>query len=188
MKTRNKNMMMLSQKSYVYLKLLISLLLLTNLNAYANTGKGQLSQLCPLITGQWQGSAANPSGNVKSVETAIMCSADQRNLYISVSKGARFNNSETWWFRLRGQALELIYSDGINADINQSLTLYQQGDGFTFLGKGQIQQRPALVRLSFDPIDSADNKRWLWQQSAHYLDDDSDSYQVIRAIELNPLN
>lgn len=108
-------------------------------------------------------------------------------MYISISQGARFSNSETWWFRVRGNEIELIYSDGINADISQLFTLYQQGDGFTFLGKGEIKQRPALIRLSFDAQQANGKTHWLWQQSAHFLDDDSDSYQVVRGVSLMPI-
>ena len=152
--------------------------------APALANKVQLGQLCPLISGQWQGSAANPNGLSKQVTTSVLCSADNNNMYISISQGARFSNSETWWFRVRGNEIELIYSDGINADISQLFTLYQQGDGFTFLGKGEIKQRPALIRLSFDEQQTNNKTHWLWQQSAHFLDDDSDSYQVVRGISL----
>jgi hypothetical protein len=155
--------------------------------APALANKVQFGQLCPLISGQWQGSAANPNGLSKQVTTSVLCSADNNNMYISISQGARFSNSETWWFRVRGNEIELIYSDGINADISQLFTLYQQGDGFTFLGKGEIKQRPALIRLSFDAQQANGKTHWLWQQSAHFLDDDSDSYQVVRGVSLMPI-
>ncbi|QIR16271.1 hypothetical protein HBH39_16410 [Shewanella aestuarii] len=146
--------------------------------------KIDLKPICPLLEGEWQGSAANPNGESKQVTTSVMCSADQLNLYISVSQGARFSNSETWWFRQRGANIGLVYSDGINTDVHQTFTLYQQDGSFTLLGKGEVKQRPALIRLSFE---ANEQNHWLWQQSAHFLDDDSDSYTVVRAIGLTPI-
>lgn len=165
-------------------KLFIVLGLLLMLPSWSFAAKIDLKPICQQLEGQWQGSAANPNGESKQVITSVMCSADQLNMYISVSQGARFSNSETWWFRQRGANIELVYSDGINADVYQTFTLYQQDGSFTLLGKGEIKQRPALIRLSFD----ANNQgHWLWQQSAHFLDDDSDAYTVVRAIGLMPI-
>lgn len=152
----------------------------------ALAAKVSLDVFCASLIGEWQGSAANPNGVSKRVTSSIMCSADGRNMYISVSQGARFANSETWWFRQRGSDIQLVYSDGVNADIYQSLTLYQQADAFTFLGEGEIKQRPALIRLSFSATSVGAQTQWLWQQSAHFLDDDSDNYQVVRGVSLIP--
>jgi len=163
---------------------IITLLGALPISAFAT--KVSLDAICPSLSGEWQGSAANPNGASKRVTSSIMCSADGRNMYISVSQGARFVNSETWWFRQRGSDIELVYSDGINADIYQTLTLYQQAGGFAFLGAGEIKQRPALIRLSFDAQSVDAQTQWLWQQSAHFLDDDSDHYQVVRGISLMP--
>jgi hypothetical protein len=122
-----------------------------------------------------------------------MCSADRRNLFISVSRGSRFTNSETWWFRQQNDHILLVYANGVTDDVSQELTLYEQAGRYSFLGKGEINQRPALVQLQFDPIiDDTDTDTsadqailgWQWQQSAHYLDDDSEQYQVVRAISL----
>ena len=59
--------------------------------------------------------------------------------------------------------------------------------GFAFLGEGEIKQRPALIRLSFEAQSESKQAQWLWQQSAHFLDDDSDNYQVVRGISLMPI-
>ncbi|MBB1360860.1 hypothetical protein H5125_01650 [Shewanella sp. SR44-4] len=169
-----------------FILLLTAMLLLTHsTSSYA--AKVTLDAFCSQLVGEWQGSAANPNVAPKQVSTSVMCSADKRNLYISVSRGSRFSNSETWWFRQQQDHILLVYANGITDDISQQLTLYEQAGSYSFLGKGEINQRPALVQLQFDPMMS-DTKpstaRWQWQQSAHYLDDDSEQYQVIRAISL----
>ncbi|MCW3172085.1 hypothetical protein [Shewanella subflava] len=168
-------------------RFLAVIVLLVTLPISAMAAKVPLDVVCAALIGEWQGSAANPKGISKQVTSSIMCSADGRNMYISVSQGARFVNSETWWFRQRGSDIELVYSDGIKADIYQSLTLYQQVGGFAFLGEGEIKQRPALIRLSFEALSVGKQAQWLWQQSAHFLDDDSDNYQVVRGISLMPI-
>ncbi|WP_445774641.1 hypothetical protein [Shewanella sp.] len=169
------------------LLLLGVLCVIQSLSAFAD--KVVLAELCPLLVGEWQGSAANPSLDPMAVTTSVMCSADQRNLYISVSRGSRFSNSETWWFRQQQDKVLLLYGNGVTADVTQQLTLYRQSDSYSFLGKGEINQRPALVQLQFDPIKATADKPqggWQWQQSAHYLDDDSEQYQVVRALSLYP--
>jgi len=161
------------------------LLLMHSTASYA--GKVTLDIFCSQLAGEWQGNAANPNTVAKKVTTSVMCSADQRNLYISVSRGSRFSNSETWWFRQQEDHILLLYANGVTDDISQQLTLYEQAGSYSFLGKGEINQRPALVQLQFDPVigDAEPTiKGWQWQQNAHYLDDDSDQYQVIRAISL----
>ncbi|MDD8060897.1 MULTISPECIES: hypothetical protein [Shewanella] len=167
------------------LLLLGVLCVIQSLSAVAD--KVVLAELCPLLVGEWQGSAANPSLNPMAVTTSVMCSADQRNLYISVSRGSRFSHSETWWFRQQQEKVLLVYGNGVTDDVRQSLTLYRHTGSFSFLGKGEINQRPALVQLQFDPLTASVNQPqggWLWQQSAHYLDDDSEQYQVVRALSL----
>ena len=175
---------MVSHKGYAILLITTSLLLIYSASAYA--GKVTLDTFCSQLAGEWQGSAANPNTAPKKVRTSVMCSADQRNLYISVSRGSRFSNSETWWFRQQQNHILLIYANGVSEDISQELTLYEQAGSYSFLGKGEINQRPALVQLQFDPLVSEDSSTigWQWQQSAHYLDDDSEQYKVIRAISL----
>ncbi|QDE33126.1 hypothetical protein FH971_01390 [Shewanella polaris] len=156
-------------------------------SASAYAGKVTLDRFCSQLDGEWQGSAANPNAMPKKVSTSVMCSADKQNLFISVSRGSRFSNSETWWFRQQHDHILLLYANGVSDDVSQALTLYEQAGSYSFLGKGEINQRPALVQLQFDPItEGADalTQGWQWQQSAHYLDDDSENYQVIRAISL----
>ncbi|GGP43895.1 hypothetical protein GCM10009409_08340 [Shewanella saliphila] len=167
------------------LLLLGALSLTLPLSAVAD--KVVLAELCPQLVGEWQGSAANPTLDPMAVTTSVMCSADQRNLYISVSRGSRFSNSETWWFRQQQEKVLLVYANGVTDDVSQSLTLYRHAGSYSFLGKGEINQRPALVQLQFDPLAASVNQPqggWLWQQSAHYLDDDSEQYQVVRALSL----
>ncbi|AZG75004.1 hypothetical protein [Shewanella livingstonensis] len=167
--------------------LLLSLLLLVVHSTSAYAARVTLDTFCSQLVGEWHGSAANPNVVPKKVSTSVMCSADKRNLYISVSRGSRFSNSETWWFRQQQEHILLLYANGVTDDISQQLTLYEQAGSYSFLGKGEINQRPALVQLQFDPVTRNDDsiaEEWQWQQSAHYLDDDSDQYQVIRAISL----
>ncbi|GGP93585.1 hypothetical protein [Shewanella ulleungensis] len=153
----------------------------------ALAGKVPLAELCVVLAGEWQGTAANPTLAPMAVSTSVMCSADKRNIYISVSRGSRFSNSETWWFRQQQDKVLLVYGNGVTEDITQQLTLYQQAGSFSFLGEGEINQRPALVQLQFDPIKASIEQPvagWQWLQSAHYLDDDSEQYQVVRALSL----
>jgi hypothetical protein len=180
-----------SQKCRTIL-LLSSLLLLTHsTSTYA--ARVTLDAFCSPLAGEWLGSAANPDVFPKMVNTSVMCSADRRNLFISVSRGSRFSNSETWWFRQQQDHILLLYANGVTDDVSQQFTLYEQAGSYSFLGKGEINQRLALVQLQFDPLiddtdpsSSADQSTlgWQWQQSAQYLDDDSGQYQVIRAISL----
>ncbi len=153
-------------------------------NSYANT-KVPLKDFCRQIAGQWQGSAASPNAEPKQVDTQVICSSDAKQLIFSVSSSSRFNTSETWWFKQKFQAIELDYSNGIDTEVRQIFTLYQRPERYTFVGKGEVNQRPALIQLMFIKQGTAQDS-WLWQQSAHYLDDDSDSYKVIRTIELLP--
>jgi hypothetical protein len=86
-----------------FILLLTAMLLLTHsTSSYA--AKVTLDTFCSQLVGEWQGSAANPNVAPKQVSTSVMCSADKRNLYISVSRGSRFSNSETWWFRSKRAA------------------------------------------------------------------------------------
>ncbi|MGX9462738.1 hypothetical protein ACWXWU_16115 [Shewanella sp. A14] len=166
--------------------LLMAMMLLTHSTAtYA--AKVALDAFCSQLAGEWQGSAANPNVAPKQVNTSVMCSEDKRNLYISVSRGSRFSNSETWWFRQQQDHILLVYANGVTDDISQMLTLYEHAGSYSFLGKGDVNQRPALVQLQFDPINAKTGPAtvgWQWQQSAHYLDDDSEQYHVVRAISL----
>ncbi|WP_144211514.1 hypothetical protein [Shewanella donghaensis] len=161
----------------------------------------ELTQFCPILAGQWAGSAAKSGMAPRQVQTSVMCSHDKRNLILSVSKGDTNPYSETWWFRQQGTQVLLTYSNGAGEDRQQLFSLYQQGETYSLLGEGSLNQRPALIRLEFLPLDSvtlkpeAEPKKsvtpqskqassWLWRQSAHYLDDDSQRYQLIRGIEL----
>ena len=155
--------------------------------AWGFAQKINIDLFCPKLAGHWQGTAANADLEPVEVTTQIMCSADKRNMYITVSRGSRFSNSETWWLQQRDDHVVLVYSNGVTDSVIQHFTLYEQSGSYSLLGKGEINQRPALVQLAFEPIML--NKRfsgWQWQQSAHYLDDDSSQYQVVRAIDLLP--
>lgn len=160
----------------------------------AIAAKVDISQFCPVLDGDWEGSAAKSGVAPRHVTTAAICSSDKRNLMLTVSRGDSNPNSEVWWFRAQGNDVLLTYTNGVGEDREQLFSLYQRGNSFTFLGKGQMNQRPALIRLRFEPKSSVGSKEgqassgsWLWRQSAHYLDDDSEQYQLIRAIELRPV-
>lgn len=158
----------------------------------AMAAKVDISQFCPILDGDWQGSAAKNGVAPRQVSTSAICSSDKRNLMLTISRGDSNPNSEVWWFRAQGNDVLLTYTNGVGEDRQQLFSLYQRGDSFTFLGKGKLNQRPALIRLRFEPKSSVDQaggitESWLWRQSAHYLDDDSEQYQLIRAIELSPI-
>ena len=176
--------------------------------SYSFAARINLIQFCPMLAGEWIGSAAKSGMAPRKVQTSVLCSHDKRNLILSVSKGNSNPFSETWWFRQQGTQVLLTYSNGAGEDRQQLFSLYQQGETYSLLGEGNLNQRPALIRLEFLPLDtlsaeasiysSSERKpqsdsesksmpRWLWRQSAHYLDDDSQQYQLIRGIELAPV-
>ncbi|WP_299571421.1 hypothetical protein [uncultured Shewanella sp.] len=181
-----------------YLILLVMVIIGMMIAPRALAAKVELSQFCPVLDGDWQGSAAKNGVAPRQVTTSAICSSDKRNLMLTVSRGDSNPNSEVWWFRTQESDVLLTYTDGVGEDREQLFSLYQRGDSFTFLGKGHLNQRPALIRLRFEPkasttaVQSANKTEngsvtWLWRQSAHYLDDDSEQYQLIRAIELSPI-
>ncbi|MCL1066188.1 hypothetical protein L2735_05115 [Shewanella olleyana] len=178
---------------------LVVMLVAVIISPIAAAAKVDISQFCPVLDGDWQGSAAKHGVAPREVTTSAICSSDKRNLMLTVSRGDSNPNSEVWWFRSQGSEVLLTYTDGVGEDREQLFSLYQRGDSFTFLGKGKLNQRPALIRLSFEPKASVvavegssgseqSLRTWLWRQSAHYLDDDSEQYQLIRAIELSPVS
>ncbi|GIU42524.1 hypothetical protein TUM3794_26040 [Shewanella colwelliana] len=144
--------------------------------------KIELAPFCQALVGHWQGEASRPQGVPKAITIDAICSADHRQLIISVSEHASHNLSETWWFRQTDFQVELIYFNGVDDDKRQQFSLYQEGEGFSLLGKGMVKQRPALIQLRFDPSDTG----WLWLQNVQYLDHDDDGYQLYRALAFTP--
>ncbi|ASJ98285.1 hypothetical protein [Shewanella marisflavi] len=142
-----------------------------------------LSPFCQALAGEWQGEASRPQGQIKPVQVEGICSADRRQLMLSVSQHASHPLSETWWFREGDGEIKLTYFNGVDADKILYFSLYREGAGFSLLGKGIVQQRPAMIRLNFTPQGSG----WLWLQKVQYLDQDDDDYQVYRGIALNPI-
>ncbi|WP_235375328.1 hypothetical protein [Shewanella sp. cp20] len=149
----------------------------------ASAGKIGLPDFCQALAGSWQGEASRPKGLVKSVRVQGLCSDDRRQLMLSVSEHASHPLSETWWFREGDGEIKLTYFNGVDADKYLYFTLYRQETGFSLLGKGLVQQRPAMIRLNFSPQGSG----WLWLQEVQYLDQDDDDYRVYRGIALNPV-
>lgn len=141
------------------------------------------TQFCDALAGDWQGSSARSGQDPKQVTIASLCSADKRQLILSVSQGANHIFSETWWFRARGDEVLLTYYDGIDEDKQQSFTLYKNDESFSLLGQGELQKRPALIQLKFNKQYSG----WLWLQNAQFLDDDVERYLFFRGIEMLPL-
>lgn len=138
---------------------------------------------CTSLAGQWQGTGARPGEVPKSLTTQAMCSADRQQLIFSVSRGARFSNSETWWFRRQGDRVLLTYFNGVTEDKGQEFSLYRRGGGYSLLGEGVVNERPALIQLLFEPKDQG----WQWLQQSRFLDDDIEQYRLYRGVSLQPL-
>lgn len=144
--------------------------------------KVKFSDFCLALAGDWQGSAAKLKQQPIETTTQAICSDDQRQLLISVSRNAKHRFSETWWFRQVGESAYLTYFDGVNEDKSQHFSLYRHDGSYTLLGEGELNKRPALIQLRFDVTGSG----WLWQQNIQYLDDDTDRYLFYRGIEMMP--
>ncbi|WP_185817648.1 hypothetical protein [Shewanella atlantica] len=159
-----------------------SLLLLSLFPPLSQADKARFSDFCLSMAGQWQGTSAKLKQPPVQTEVSAICSADRRQLILSVSRSAKHPFSETWWFRERGESTYLIYFDGVEEDKSQSFSLYQQNGSFSLLGEGELNKRPALIQLRFEPKGSG----WLWLQNIQYLDDDTDRYLFYRGIEMMP--
>ncbi|AQS35539.1 hypothetical protein Sps_00319 [Shewanella psychrophila] len=145
--------------------------------------KANFGDFCTLLAGHWQGSAAKLKQLPIQTSVQVICSADQQQLLVSVSRNANHKFSETWWFRRRGESTFLTYFDGVNEDKFQSFSLYRQYGSYTLLGEGELNKRPALIQLRFEPKGDG----WLWLQNVQYLDDDTDRYLFYRGIEMMPV-
>ena len=145
--------------------------------------KARFSDFCLSMAGQWQGTSAKLKQKPIQTYVSAICSADRRQLMLSVSRNAKHPFSETWWFRDRGESTYLIYFDGVDEDKSQSFSLYQQNGSYSLLGEGELNKRSALIQLRFEPQESG----WLWLQNVQYLDDDTDRYLFYRGIEMMPL-
>ncbi|QYK03382.1 hypothetical protein K0I62_17860 [Shewanella psychrotolerans] len=143
-----------------------------------------LANFCDVLAGQWRGSASQPQSQSqpKMVSVEAICSADKRQLILSVSEHARYPFSETWWFRDVAPEVSLLYYNGVDEDKYQNFSLYEDSNAFTLLGKGIVLQRPVLIQLRFERQD----KGWLWLQNLQYLDEDDDQYRLYRAIAMQP--
>ncbi len=157
-----------------------SLFLLIPSLSYAD--KARFGDFCRSMAGQWQGTSAKLKQPPIQTSVSAICSADGRQLLLSVSRSARHPFSETWWFRERGESTYLIYFDGVEEDKSQSFSLYQQNGSYSLLGEGKLDKRPALIQLRFE----AKDKGWIWLQNVQYLDDDTDRYLFYRGIEMMP--
>jgi len=145
--------------------------------------KARFSDFCLSMAGQWQGASAKLKHKPVQTFVSSIYSADRRQLIISVSHSAKHPFSETWWFRDRGESTFLIYFDGVDEDKTQSFSLYHQNESFSLLGEGELNKRPALIQLRFEPKETG----WLWLQNVQFLDDDTDRYLFHRGIEMMPI-
>lgn len=159
-----------------------SFILLIVIPSLSQADKARFSDFCLSMAGQWQGTSAKLKQKPIQTHVSAICSADRRQLILSVSRSAKHPFSETWWFRERGESTFLIYFDGVEEDKSQSFSLYQQNGSFSLLGEGELNKRPALIQLRFEPKGSG----WLWLQNIQYLDDDTDRYLFYRGIEMMP--
>ncbi len=159
------------------------ILLLTGISFAAQAQKVAFNQFCDALAGHWQGSSARSGQSPKQISISSVCSADKRQLMLSVSQGANHVFSETWWFRERGEDVLLTYYDGVDEDKQQSFTLYLNDESFSLLGRGELQKRPALIQLKFEKQELG----WLWLQNAQFLDDDAERYIFFRGIEMLPV-
>ena len=148
----------------------------------ARAAKVSFLQFCQALAGEWRGSSAGPNDPPLLVTVTGVCSADNRQLMLSVSQNAQHPFSETWWFRDKGEQVLLTYFDGVDEDKQQLFSLYLQNGDYSLLGEGQLSGRPALIQLLFE----THNHGWQWRQNAQYLDDDSERYRLFRGIEMQP--
>lgn len=142
--------------------------------------KISLSTFCEALSGHWQGSAADTGQGPETVSMQGLCSGDRQQLFLSMTVAGE--RSESWWFSDMGSNIRLIMDKGVGDPIVRELSLYRQGEGFSLLGQGLVTERPAMVRLVFDPQDAG----WRWLQQVQFLDDDYADYQVLRGIEFLP--
>ncbi|WP_283103775.1 hypothetical protein [Shewanella gelidii] len=157
-------------------------LLLVIVSPNVAAGNVEFSSFCQALAGHWQGASARANQSPKLVRVESVCSADQRQLLLSVSRSARHQFSETWWFRIQGEQIKLTYFDGVDEDKQQMFTLYGQRGDFSLVGEGELNHRPALIQLRFD----RKQQGWTWLQNAQYLDDDAERYLFFRGIEMQP--
>ena len=146
--------------------------------------KANFTEFCGALGGQWQGSSAKLKQKPKHTTVDAICSADKRQLLLSVSANVKGLQSETWWFRSRGDTIFLIYFNGVDEDKKQEFSLYNHNGSYSLLGEGELNSRPALIQLRFDVQDVG----WLWLQKIQYLDDDNDRYLFYRGIEMIPIS
>ena len=144
--------------------------------------KANFATFCVAVAGDWRGSAARAGESPQQVSVSALCTADKRQLLLSVSQSAKHWFSETWWFRARGDEVHLTYFDGVDEDKQQTFSLYQIGDGYSLLGQGQLNKRPALIQLLFESKAAG----WQWRQNVQYLDDDVEHYLLFRGIDMQP--
>ncbi|WP_254304119.1 hypothetical protein [Shewanella sp. VB17] len=145
--------------------------------------EADFTEFCVGLAGQWQGSSAKLKQKPKHTYVDAICSADKRQLILSVSANVKGLQSETWWFRFRTNNIHLIYFDGVDEDKTQEFSLYNHKGSYSLLGEGELNSRPALIQLRFD----LKKNGWLWLQNIQYLDDDTDGYLFYRGIEMIPL-
>ncbi len=160
-----------------------SFILLSLIPSLSWADKARFSDFCLSMAGQWQGASAKLKQKPVQTYVSSICSADRRQLIISVSRSAKYPFSETWWFRERGESTFLIYFNGVDEDKSQSFSLYHKNESFSLLGEGELNKRPALIQLRFEPKETG----WLWLQNVQYLDDDTDRYLFYRGIEMMPI-
>ncbi|MBW8185272.1 hypothetical protein [Shewanella nanhaiensis] len=144
--------------------------------------RANFNEFCSALDGQWQGSSAKPKQKPVQTKINANCSDDRRQLIFTVNPSAKHPLSETWWFRARGEAISLIYFDGVDEDKSQLFSLYHHQGSYSLLGEGELNSRPAMIQLRFDQKEVG----WLWLQNIQYLDDDTDSYLFYRGIEMLP--
>ncbi|MGI2261105.1 hypothetical protein [Shewanella sp. GXUN23E] len=155
-------------------------LLLSCLLAWPVTAaKSPLFPLCEALSGTWQGTSAEPGQSPKSTSMQAVCSADGLQLFIALN--IRGHASESWWFTQQQNDVRLLLGKGELEPVVRRFSLYQQEDGFSLLGEGEVTERPALIRLIFEPVPEG----WQWLQQVQFLDDDFTDYQVIRGIGLS---
>lgn len=158
--------------------------------------KVSFAQFCPELAGQWSGNAAKAGEAPKWVTVTGVCSGDLRQLMLTVSVGTKSPFSETWWFRDKGEQVQLTYFDGVSEDKQQLFSLYQQSGDYSLLGQGVVNGREALIQLLFQSADTQGAKNnvekariqpWQWLQNVQFLDDDVDGYRFFRGIEMTPV-
>ncbi|MGL4473816.1 MAG: hypothetical protein ACRCT7_05065 [Shewanella sp.] len=139
------------------------------------------ADVCGVIAGQWVGPAASTARRYLAAQVEAICSHDGKQLMLMTTLETDAATS-SWWFVQLPDRIQLMQRDNHGKFRQIDVSLYDYGDGFSFLGLTEVNGREALLKLIFEPLAVG----WQWQQQLQYLDDDSETYQVFLSVDLVP--